>query len=439
MRIKSLLACASVALGFLAETALWNHRAGPGWLVFTVLTLLLILELKRRLERASGVWVWLLWGSTLAFSAALALYDGAVLHAVAPWLAGVTLSLAVYWSLAGPSRMEAFGAPGWLLRWADFPFMVRESGGSLRAVPCWTKILQGLVLAVPMVLLFGGLFLMADPNYERQLSQAGVNAGPVLRALLFAFLLLGGLHHYVLRAGAGEKPAPFWQADPTILGVALVCLNALFASFLAVQAEHLFQVDVHPGRVAEYARSGFFELVTATLLVLGLVMAAYAMLYRRNQAGWALGAMALLILQTFGLAGSAVHRMSLYIQSWGLTLTRTYVEMALMGICLSLLLVLAALVRRPELPWLTARLLMLGLLMLAGAGLVDVERLVAEVNVRRPNVDRAYLATLSADAIPAVDPETAALIRAHLEPLDWRTVNLSRVRDQIKLSSGTRR
>jgi hypothetical protein len=82
-------------------------------------------------------------------------------------------------------------------------------------------------------------------------------------------------------------------------------------------------------------------------------------------------------------------------------------------------------------------MLLLGLVMLAAAALVDVERVVAEVNVARARagaaIDQNYLGTLSADALPALTGEPAAKIRARLEPLDWRTFNLSRL--QAGLSS----
>lgn len=438
MRIKFLIAGSALALGGLAEAMLWNHRAGPGWLVFTVTSLLLALELRRRLERSMGAWVWILWGSALAFSLALVTYDAEVVHQAGPWLAGLTVSLAAYWTLAGPAPMDAFGYPGWLLRWADFPSMARESGATVRDCggqrPAWGKILQGMVLAAPLMLVFGCLFLAADPHFGQQLDRLGSHFGPFSRALMFALVLAGCWHHYARRAGAPEPPGTPWQADPIVLGVALVCLNLLFASFLLSQAGYLFRATLHPDfSVAEYARRGFFELVTATLLVLALVLVTYALLHRRARAGGALGLLALLILQTFGLAGSAVHRMGLYIDSFGLTLLRTYVEMALLGICMTLLLVLIALIQRPTLPWLTARMLLLGLVMLAGAGLVDVERMIAEVNTSRAQtVDMDYLGTLSADALPALEGPPADRIRSRLRPLDWRTLNLSRLRQELE-------
>lgn len=446
MRIKMLLAAGALALGVLAETLLWNHRAGPGWLFFTLLTLLIALELRRLLERRAGAWVWLLWGAAGAFSLSLFLYDGTVVHALAPWLAAITLSLACYWSLAGPAPLEALGYADWMGRWADPVSIAVASGGGVRDLagtrPAWGKLLQGLALSLPLLFLFGFLFLQADPNYSRQVVALTENLGPLTRIALFSLLLLGVLRHDMVRAGAGEVPATPWQGDPTVLGVPLACLNLLFASFLVTQAGYLFRATPHPDfSVAEYARRGFFELVTATLMVLALVLVTYALLHRRERAGGSLGLLALLIVQTFGLAGSAVHRMTLYIQSYGLTLTRTYVEMALLGICLTLLLVLAALVRRPALPWLTSRMFLLGLLMLAGAALTDVERLVAEVNVARARagatIDLNYLGSLSADVLPAVDGATAEQVRAHLTPLDFRELNLSRLR--ASLTTGARK
>jgi hypothetical protein len=344
--------------------------------------------------------------------------------------------------------MEAFGYAGWVPRWLNVFGSVSQSCAGMGELPvkrlAWAKLGQGILLAVPFLFVFGCLFLAADANYARQLEhwlgEVGLQLGPVLRTLLFSVLLLGVLRYYTERASAGELPRLPWQADPTVVGVALGCLNLLFASFLLSQAAYLFgqaHLTEPNFTLAEYARRGFFELTAATLLVLGLVLACYATLHRQQRAGRALALLALLIVQTFGLAGSAVHRMGLYIQGYGLTLTRSYVELTLLGICLTLLLTLAALTFRPELPWLTSRLLLLGLVMLALVSLVDVERLVAEVNVARARagapVDLAYLGTLSADALPALQGLPAeAQIRARLEPLGWQSFNFSRLQAQIQ-------
>ncbi|MEW6283948.1 MAG: DUF4153 domain-containing protein, partial [Candidatus Eremiobacterota bacterium] len=144
----------------------------------------------------------------------------------------------------------------------------------------------------------------------------------------------------------------------------------------------------------------------------------------RGGAGGPVALLAALFLQTFGLAFSAVHRMSLYIDAYGLTLTRTYVVMALAGICLSLLLVLVCLLRRPDLPWLTARIALLGLTMMALAAVLDVERLVAEVNVTRSaHLDVGYLGGLSADVLPVLDR-----LKTHPDPKVRNDANEARLR-----------
>lgn len=158
----------------------------------------------------------------------------------------------------------------------------------------------------------------------------------------FAFGLLYSLRRPapLKAAAARERPA----ADALVFVLILTALDALYLLFLAVQSAGLFGgADYLAQRgisYAEWARSGFFQMVGVTIVNLTAVMAA-AVLSRREGRLWTAVRLlsALLILESLVLLVSAVWRMTLYVVAYGLSFKRC---MTYWGIVMMALFLLAA-------------------------------------------------------------------------------------------------
>ena len=114
-----------------------------------------------------------------------------------------------------------------------------------------------------------------------------------------------------------------------------------FIAFMLVQLRYLFGGAAHVATTAgvsyaEYARSGFFELVWVTVLVLPLLLVADAVLRPGSRAAQltfrVLAAALLLLLGVVML--SAMQRMWLYQRAYGLTDTRLYASAAMAWLAL---------------------------------------------------------------------------------------------------------
>jgi hypothetical protein len=204
--------------------------------------------------------------------------------------------------------------------------------------------------------------------------------------------------------------------------IPLLGLNLLFASFVIVQITVLFggnrRVLQTAGLTyAEYARSGFFELVTVSVFVLGLVAGAAGLLRPANRADrwWLATLLGLLCGFTLVILASALHRLGLYTDAYGLTRLRASVGAAIWWLAAVFVLVLVAgavrLARR-DASWLPR-----GLVLLTGAGLLafalwnpDLRVAETQLSIRGvARLDHSYLADLGAEAVPALDrlPEPA--------------------------------
>src|ERR687888_201052 len=219
-----------------------------------------------------------------------------------------------------------------------FPLLVedirwQELGGTTRPA---VAVARGLALAAPLLALFGGLFVAADVIFQRLLGSVVPSPlAPVRHALLvllWAWVSAGLLRDLV---APRDSSAPAARPRPRLgiveIGTALALLDLLFLAFVAVQFRYLFggrslvESRVHL-TYAEYARHGFFELVVVAALVLPLLLLADWVLRRSDRRGdraFRVFAGLLLALLLVVMA-SALQRMRLYEQTYGLTQLRLY-------------------------------------------------------------------------------------------------------------------
>lgn len=281
-------------------------------------------------------------------------------------------------------------------------------------------VARGVLISTPLLLVFGGLFVAADAVFERLvLDFFGFDLADVLGHLALicalAWISCGALWAALL----ANSPAGLTLRRPDALslgilevGIVVGLLDLLFAVFVAVQVRYLFG---GAGRVlatdgltyAEYARRGFFELVTVTALALPLLLLAHWLLRTDNRVAervfrWlAVGLVALL----FVVVASALQRMYLYTQQFGLTELRLYTTVFMLWLSIVLLWLLATVLRgRRDLFAFGALVSGLAAVLLINA--INPDALIARTNISRAqdgkDLDVPYLASLSADSVPVL-------------------------------------
>ncbi|MBA2332977.1 MAG: DUF4173 domain-containing protein [Actinobacteria bacterium] len=373
----------------------------------------------------------------LALAAQSALLD-------AGWV--VALDLSAAWVLAavavGGVRLRSLAAP--LARLSRVPTVVPAP--SLAYLPALRGVLIGTVVVLP----FAGLFLAGDAAFAAFAEELPLPSIDLLpeRALAFVIVLAAALG---LALAASEPSEAQRAGNRGRLGVLewlipLALLDALFLAFVLVQLAVLFGghdrvLETSGLTYAEYARSGFWQLLTACALTFA-VFGAAATFARVGGTGQRL-ALRLLLgglgVLTLVVLLSAFHRLRLYEEAFGLTRLRLAAEAA--TVWLGLLLVLVLTVRRR----LAEAVAVAGGLALLAFSLASPDRMVAERNVDRwrqtGRIDTQYLSRLSADAVPAVLELPAALrstattsIARDLEDSEpWGSTNSSRRRARALL------
>ncbi|GAA2132694.1 DUF4173 domain-containing protein [Kitasatospora kazusensis] len=391
----NLLLCA-LAAAVVAGLAV--HRTGrrvrPWTLVWSGLTVVLLVVPALSDAR---------WPTFLAVVMAVAL-GSLALHGGARWTGVLLGSLGIWGHLTAS------------LPWVASALRSRQYPARDRVV----SLVKASAVAVGLLAVFGGLFASADTGMASLLGGLMPSAdlsGLPLRALMF----LVGLVVALAAAHAAAAPRR-WDLLPVKAGrprgrvewaVPLVALNLLFGVFVLEQVLVLFggyeAVMSKPGVLpAEYARQGFWQLLWVTVLTLGVVGLARRWAPRATAADRLMvkGLLGLLGTLTLGVVASALYRMLRYMDNFGLTRLRLSVAAVelWLGVVFLLVIVGGVLTSRRWLP----RAVMLSAAVAVGAfGLAGPDQLIAEQNVahfqKTGHLDVAYLRTLSADAVPALE------------------------------------
>ena len=284
-------------------------------------------------------------------------------------------------------------------------------------------VLRTGLVTVLLLGVFGALLASADAAFARLVALAlpEVRLGELpARAVLAAVVatLVLGLSYLAVApppwSRVEQPPADAVRRAEWVVPVA--ALDLLLLTFLVVQSTVLFGGREHVLRTAgltaaEYARSGFGQLLVVTALVLLVVAAAVRWAPRHEPADRLVvrSALGLLLLLALAVAVSALSRLRLYEQAFGATPARLLAAAVVVWLAVVLLLVAAAGSRWPAggtggLPRAVAASAGAVLLLLA---VVDADALVAGRNVDRAlagaELDGAALGELSADAVPALD------------------------------------
>jgi hypothetical protein len=344
--------------------------------------------------------------------------------------------------------------------------------GSSQAWP----ILRGIVIALPIIVIFASLLSSADPVFAKQF-QSLIDLFKLdnlpeyifrLALILISAYALAGTFIHAAQKSDETVEKKIWGAPFLGFTEATIVLGSiviLFIAFVIVQFQYFFggQANIHIEgyTFSEYARRGFGELVTVAffslLLLLGLGSITRRETETRRYTFSILGVTLVGLLIVMLIA--AFQRLVLYEAAYGFSRLRTYthVFMIWLGVLL-VAVVLLEVLRRERLIGLAMILATLGFIV--SLNVLNVDTFIVEQNVQREirsttdktfaqgraDLDAQYFLDLSDDAIPplvstfqsASVPETvkekigAALVckryeRQQLErPIPWQGFHFSR-------------
>ena len=221
-----------------------------------------------------------------------------------------------------------------------------------------------------------------------------------------------------------------------------------------IQFSYLFggaeQISVPGMTYAEYARSGFVQMILAAILTLALIGSAWLGWARRESSPAPFRVLSsLLVCLNLVVLASASKRLTLYESAYGWTQARLIAHALIGWLAVFLILTLAALAARKT-AWLSPAAAVLSVVTLLAVNALNPDAFIADRNLARyretGKIDAAYLATLSPDATPTLiaslddlSPKDRDLLTAEFsceagnDDGPWYSWNLGRARASAAL------
>jgi len=432
---------ASFILGLLGDVLLratpWGLNAVL-WIAALALSIAAITQWQAVDLRGGGRW---LIGPAVLFAAGLAWRDSFALQACNFLAVIIALALVAYRGRSGRVRVAGFidytaalivagvnacfGALS--LVFGDIQWSAATAGRQRsRQV---VAVSTGLLIAVPLLMVFGGLLMSADAVFQSlvenlfnwdidQLLSHAFMIG------VWSWLVAGFLRQTLLAKEVGlaaTSPTSF-SLGAVEIGTALGALNLLFFAFVLVQFRYFFggaeaiRTTINL-TYSEYARRGFFELVQVAALALPTLLLAHHLLRKDQPSG--VRSFNVLAAITIGLLFiimiSAITRMKLYTDEFGLTELRLYTT-AFMGWLALVFVWFGATVLRGQRDRFIFGGLVAGFAVLMCLNVLNPDNLIVRTNAARvtaPNpLDAEYMSELSADSVPALIETLPSLVEA---------------------------
>ncbi len=331
-------------------------------------------------------------------------------------------------------------------------FSQRSSDEGRRVV----AVVRGLVLTVPVIVVFGALLGSADAVFSSYIGQIGslfaldnIDAliGRVIVGGALSWLTAGVITYTVLRHWQPDVPedredeAETASFDDTITvsseegvedegdaankrigipfrigliesGMLLGGVNTLFGAFVLIQAVYLFGgravVTAEGLTYAEYARRGFFELVAVSVMTMGLLLVADRLTVREGKReNMVFRVLSLIVIGLVAvMLASAGRRMALYTSEFDLTQLRLWTSVFMGWLVVLFGFLVAGLFR------LRRNIFSLGIVVsaigfFATMNLINPDALIASHNIQQAirddkTLDVCYLTLLSEDAVPVM-------------------------------------
>ena len=303
-------------------------------------------------------------------------------------------------------------------------FKTNEVTSAKKGLSTGKKVLIGVAIALPILVVVLFLLVSADAAFSQYMDKVfrwieKLNIGALIRQLfvilISAMFLFSYLWSYLQSKKTADSIAPKLssniQLDSVISITVLSLLNLVYIAFVVFQFSYIFggslQKTLPPHySYAEYARSGFFEMLVVTLINFTLLGICFIF---KPHGGSAVKALlkvlqSLLVICTIVMLVSAFMRMSLYEAEYGFTYLRILTQAFMIFLLVMFVIALMKI-------WNSGIVFLQSFIVVSLVAYLIINYMNIDVMVTKKNLDRFtqtgqldadYLTELSYDSVPLV-------------------------------------
>jgi hypothetical protein len=294
-------------------------------------------------------------------------------------------------------------------------FLKRKNERDSRLVS--PELIRGALITLPILIIVILLLSSADSVFANifsfNLPTLNISDELIGRTFFFLFILISllAVSKYVLTGKLKpiEKSPEHTGAGHTEVTILTASLTAILGLFIAIQVVYLFGgrniVLDQNITFAEYARKGFFELLAVSTIVYGVISVSSYFIKEKIALNKLNFIQLLLIVEVFVLIASALKRLALYQEEFGLTVSRILGYSVMLAIAVLFAFLAIKIYFKKSASWMLPIYGTVALATVFALNIINIESYVAKSNVDRflngKKIDETYLFNLSTDATDA--------------------------------------
>jgi hypothetical protein len=447
-------------MAILYDILLWNHIHGIGFVLFVLVYLITFLSLVSMVNRIKQKWPLLFLVPISLLTISVAIFNNELVYKAIPSF--IVVLLIIF------SMLITLEIPqGYKFYFSQIPLLNKISSPIFKYISIMSrdvsiikkknnsdwlkKVLIGVLISVPLFIIFMSLFASADmifADYLERLIDFEINITNIWRLsrTILIFVLTGGFFYAILSKEniLGKAKIVVEKMDQTIVNTVLILLNILFLVFVFIQIKYLFgsydYVINNEMIFSDYARKGFFQLVWAVIFAAIIFIVIFRSFAHHGMSKLLRSMHVLFVVQTGVIALSALKRMNIYQEAYGYTVLRLYVEWFIYMIIALLVIAVLSVALKWSLRTLLYSGMVVGLLALVCVVFANVDYTIAKRNINRyvyeeKTLDINYLAGLSVDALPALEYLQASGVKERLTIDEKNHINNMLMNSQKKTDS----
>lgn len=302
----------------------------------------------------------------------------------------------------------------------------REENESLEKVK---KVIKALFISLPIILVVLALLMSADEIFQEIFDDVFINIGELLTGegiikflsrmsfILITFLLCGGLIINLVKSDTlfngedEETKKREIKFENLTINMILTILNIIYLIFSFIQISNLF---MHTSNnlnfdYASYARQGFFQLMFVSFINFVILIIANVNKQEKTKSQKIYNKIMSLLIMVFTIIIiiSAFYRMNLYIETYGYTYLRIFVQFILITeILISIPIMIKLLGAKIDL---VKTSIVITCFMYLILNFMNINNFIARENIDKYlenkddiHFDLSYLQKLGTDAIPQI-------------------------------------
>lgn len=273
----------------------------------------------------------------------------------------------------------------------------------------YKSVIVGLIISAPILIVLAAFLSGADGMFNYyitsfvdlfKIDNIPIIIYKIITTIIITFFIFGLMWSYsykLIRDDSNYESKKIF--DPVTITTILVMVSILYSVFTKVQVSFLYGAKELPQGLthAEYARSGFFQLVFVVFIN---VLSITIFKLKTKNKGKGLektlnGIYTLITVLTFNMAFSALYKMNLYIDTFGYTRLRLLVQVFTVFLAIILCILLIFVWKEVNL---FKPIVCVAAIMYVSLNFFNIDNYIVQKNINLPKLDQKYLTELSLDS-----------------------------------------